>query len=240
MVQSNNWIIDDDGACITWHGFAKGVTSFFGTRAVDDEALFGRMGIDTAVIAKQVHSTDILAVDSSRQPSEWIEDGKNGFDGLITDRPGWAVAVYTADCVPVLLHDPRKRVCSAVHAGWRGTAGEIVKKVVDEMHKKYGSRPQDIHAAIGPSIGPCCYQVGDAVYNAFRLYPWKKEVFREDGQRWRLDLKETNRRQLVEAGLAEGKIGVSHFCTACRTDLFFSYRVEGSTGRMVSGIVMKG
>lgn len=240
MERRDGWTIDEGGGCIIYGGFAKGVTAFFGTRIVDDEALFGRLGIETDIFARQVHSTEILAVDAARPPDEWTEEGKNGYDGLVTDRPGWAVAVYTADCVPVLLYDGRKKVCAAVHAGWRGTAGEIVKKAVEVMREKYGSRPRDIGAAIGPCIGPCCYQVDAAVYNAFRLYPWKGEVFREDGARWRLDLKETNRRQLRETGLEEEKISASPFCTACRTDLFFSYRLEGSTGRMVSGIMMKG
>ncbi|MDH4100836.1 MAG: peptidoglycan editing factor PgeF [Nitrospirota bacterium] len=240
MERRNSWSIDEGGGAVLYGGFAKKVTAFFGTRAMDDEALFERLGIEADIFVKQTHSTEILAVDSHRSVSEWIEEGKKGYDGIVTDRPGWAVAIYTADCVPVLLYDGRKKVCAAVHAGWRGTAGEIVKKAVEVMREKYGSRPADIGAAIGPCIGSCCYQVDDAVYNSFRLYPWKGEVFREDGPRWRLNLKDTNRRQLMEAGLADEKISSSHLCTACRTDLFFSYRLEGSTGRMVSGIVMKG
>lgn len=238
----SKWTIAEGGSCITYDGFGKNVLAFFGTRNMDDEALFSSLGITDALFAKQVHGTDILVADGRLTLDEWVEEGRKGYDGLLINlkgRKGWAAAVYTADCVPVLLYDGKLKVACALHAGWKGTAAEIARRGVETMVQSHGSKVSDISAAIGPSIGHCCYQVDSAVYNVFRLYPWKKELFREDGERWRLDLKEANRRQLMESGVPEENIGVANFCTACRQDMFYSYRLEGSTGRMVSGILMR-
>jgi polyphenol oxidase len=146
-------------------------------------------------------------------------------DALISDHPGSLLAIRTADCVPVLIADPVRRVCAAVHAGWRGTAAGIVAKTVGEMARKFSSRPADLVAAIGPAIGKCCYEVGPEVAGEFGFTG-----------RSHLDLPETNRRQLLESGLQPRNVDTADLCTACGADDFHSYRRDKTTGRMVSAI----
>jgi YfiH family protein len=175
-------------------------------------------------------------------------------DASVTNRPGLLLAVQTADCVPILLVDPKKRAVAAIHAGWRGTLRRIAEKTVGRMRQEFGSRPRDLLAAIGPSIGPCCYEVAaDFVSKFAAQFADASEYFDEprSGEepnplQWlnmappghqpppknvRLDLRKANRSQLLAAGLHTQ----SDLCTACRTDLLFSYRREGpQTGRMLS------
>ncbi len=163
-------------------------------------------------------------------------------DALITDSRGLPLSSYYADCVPVFLLDPVKRVVALAHAGWQGTALKIGLKVVKRMTEIFGSDPRHCLAGIGPSIGPCCYEVGEPVISRFR------DVFR-GGKRleaaaapgkWKLDLWEANRLTLLEAGLKPENILTAHLCTSCRRDLFFSYRAErGITGRMASLLMLK-
>lgn len=190
-------------------------------------------------------------------------------DGLVTDRPGLLLAVQVADCFPLLLVDPRRRVVASVHAGWRGTLRRIAEKAVGRMVQEFGSDPGDLRAVLGPGIRRCCYQVGREVAEAFQgRFPdwedllrrrepspsevhWQQPLFSPekgrprprpavtspDREKYHLDLEEANRRQLLSAGLRRGNIWVSGFCTACRSDTFFSHRAEGGrTGRMM-GVV---
>lgn len=181
-------------------------------------------------------------------------------DASATNRPGLLLAVQTADCVPILLVDLKKRAIAAVHAGWRGTLKRIVTKVVGKMQMQFGSTPADLLAAIGPSIGGCCYEVGTKVASEFRSqFPHASEWFDElrtgdepNALQWLnmaspghqpppknvlLDLRKANSTQLLEAGLLARNIFVSDLCTACRRDLLFSYRKEGGkTGRLLSVI----
>ena len=188
-------------------------------------------------------------------------------DALITQEPGVLLSVRAADCMPVLLADPRRRAVAAIHAGWRGALAGIVEIAVGEMIRIFDSNPDDLLAAIGPSIRACCYEVGDEVVNAFRgRYPNGEDYFRaaphdkveeEIARRYpllflskqppghgpdavptlHLDLVAVARDQLRSAGVNDAKIQVADFCTACRTDLFFSHRKEGSgTGRMMAAI----
>lgn len=182
-------------------------------------------------------------------------------DGLITNQPGIFLAVLTADCLPVVLVDPRKRAVGVFHAGWRGTAKRIVEKGVGEMRRHFGTRPVDLKAAIGPGIRGCCYQVGPDVRQVFEAqFDYGKDLFREtkdsDEVRERypllflsarapghselpkkifLDLAAANRRQLLAAGVQAKNISDLGLCTSCRMDLFFSHRAEkGITGRMMA------
>lgn len=188
-------------------------------------------------------------------------------DALLTREPGVLLSVRAADCMPVLLADPRRRAIAAIHAGWRGALAGAVEKTVGEMVRIFGSRPPDLLAAVGPSIRACCYQVGDEVMSAFcGRYPEGESFFRpaphdrveEDISRrypllflskqppghgpdsaptMHLDLAAVARYQLQRAGLMNSKIQVADFCTACRTELFFSHRKEGGrTGRMMAVI----
>jgi hypothetical protein len=207
------------------------------------------------VTVRQVHANrihSVTAVDASAGRLETPE-GKAVLegDGLVTDEPGILLAAGTADCVPVLLVDPGRRAVGAFHAGWRGTAARIVEHGVERMRREYGSRPQDLLAAIGPSIGPCCYTVGEEVRERFAAeFGYGNELLRSNGglgdeaSILRMDLWEANRRQLIDAGVEAGKITTVGECTACAVDAsgyrrYFSHRAEaGRTGRMLSVIGM--
>lgn len=204
------------------------------------------------VTVKQVHSATVWSVrerDGVREGKLETPEGKAVLegDGLMTDLPGVMLGVQTADCVPVLVADVKRRAVAAFHAGWRGTAARIVEHGIAKMQAEYGSRAEDLIAAVGPSIGACCYPVGDEVRSAFRAqFGYAEQLFRSgaDGQ-GHLDLWEANRRQLLDSGVAEAKISVVGECTACARDedgarRYFSYRAEhGVTGRMMSMVGIK-
>ena len=175
------------------------------------------------------------------------EDGRPMLqgDGLMTDIPGVLLGVGVADCVPVLVADTRRRAVAAFHAGWRGTRARIVEQGIAQMRDRYGSQPSDLIAAIGPSIGPCCYTVGDEVRSEFEGdFSYAAELFSKGsatGQEMQLDLWETNRRQLLYAGVGQGRIWVAKECTACTRvgseRKYFSHRGEsGIAGRGLGAI----
>ena len=179
-------------------------------------------------------------------------------DASATDRAGLLLGIQTADCVPILLVDPKKRAVAAVHAGWRGTLQRVVVKAIGHMQMQFGTKPGDLLAAIGPAIGGCCYEVGTEVAIQFQsqfadAHDWFDEFRTGDEPnpiQWLnmtppghqpppknvlLDLRKANRAQLAAAGLRAQNIFVSELCTACRRDLFFSYRKEGAiTGRLMA------
>ena len=213
------------------------------------------------VTLRQVHSDIIHCVDShSADPPS--RDRRTG-DGLITATPGLLLAIQTADCLPVILVDAKRRAVGVFHAGWRGTVKRIVEKGVGQMQYRFGSRPRDLRAAIGAGIHGCCYEVGEDVRTKFESqFPYASKLFREvkdsDPVREKypllfltarapghgelpnkvfLDLVEANRQQLLEAGVSLKNIWSSQLCTNCNTDLLFSYRGEkGKTGRLM-GVV---
>lgn len=162
-------------------------------------------------------------------------------DGLITNEPGVALLVYTADCTPILLHDPVTGAVGAVHAGWRGTAAGIARKCVEAMAAEYGCQPENIHAAIGPNIGQCCFETDREVPEAMiaALGEPAKEFIEERNGKYFLDLKEINALWLRRAGVKEIEISIS--CTACRPDRYWSHRVtSGQRGSQGAIIVCKG
>ena len=181
------------------------------------------------VTMRQVHGAEVVAV---REVSEGLVG-----DGMMTGVQGLLLGIQTADCVPVLVVDVRQRVVAAIHAGWRGTVAGIAERGVARMREEYGSRTEDLIAAVGPSIGACCYEVGEEVRGEFeRAFKYGSELF-EEGMR--LDLWEANRRQLAGAGV--GRVTVVGECTGC-SGRYFSYRKEGGvTGRMMSvvGVVQE-
>src|SRR5712671_6740628 len=205
------------------------------------------------VSLKQIHSDVIHLFDAA--PAEPCQG-----DASATNRPGLLLAVQTADCVPILFVDPKKRAVAAVHAGWRGTLARIVVKAIGQMQMQFKSKPGDLLAAIGPSIGGCCYEVGTEVatqfLSQFAEAPEWFDEFRTGDEpnpiQWLnmmppghqpppknvlLDLRKANRAQLLGAGLRTANIFVSDLCTACRRDLLFSYRKEGpQSGRLLSVI----
>jgi YfiH family protein len=188
---------------------------------------------------KQVHGTDALVVD---QPIRGGETFEGSWDALVTDQPGIMVAVHTADCVPVLLHDPVQRVVAAVHAGWRGAVAGIVPKTVALLIKRFGATAERLRMAIGPSAGPCCYEVDEPVLSRLReVFPaWREIVKPTELQRARLDLRAFVQRQALGDGLQAERIVTVNACTICHPDLFYSYRREGVVkATMVSGIALQ-
>ena len=186
--------------------------------------------------AWQVHGDDIKFVSSESD----IDDSNAKFDGLISQLPNVLVGVKTADCVPVLLADPRTHAFAAVHAGWRGTAQSIVAKAVKKMKAAFGTNPKDLLAAIGPAASGRCYEVGSDVIETFAKNISNGESYftsTRDGHAL-VDLHTANHDQLIAQGVPESSISIAPLCTIERIDLFFSYRVEkklyGKTGRLLS------
>jgi YfiH family protein len=205
------------------------------------------------ITVKQIHSDLIHCI--SRVP----EHNPIG-DGLVTQTPGFMLAVQTADCLPIILADARGKAVGVFHAGWRGTLKRIIEKGVGEMRHWFGTVPKDIRAAIGPGVHNCCYQVGEEVRSKFESqFAYASELFREVKESDEvhqkypllfltarapghselptqifLDLVEANRRQLLDAGVMAKNIAASPLCTSCRVDLLFSYRAEkGKAGRLM-------
>lgn len=232
-------------------------------RVAENRQLFFRaVGADgmRAVTLRQIHSDIVHRVDS---PDGAAGDPPGG-DALFTRASGCLLAIQTADCVPILLADPKQRAIAAIHAGWRGTVRRIAAKTLGRMQMEFGTRPQDVVAALGPSIGRCCYEVGEDVAREFHAqFPEARQWFDgpfdalasgESDPNWlpwltmmppghqppplrvHLDLIAANRAILAAAGVPHAQISSSGFCTACRTDLFFSYRREGATGRLIAAI----
>ena len=186
----------------------------------------------------QVHSADVRTVRD-------LEDARHDTmhcDALVTNVPRLLVGVKTADCVPIILGDRRTGACAAVHAGWRGTVASILPRAVERMRAEYGTRPEDLCAAIGPAAGACCYEVGDEVIEAFaEKFPHAAHLFTPTRAGHALvDLHRANREQLLAAGVSNEQIHTAPLCTMCRTDIFFSYRREkalhGRTGRLMAVI----
>lgn len=199
--------------------------------------------LQQVITSHQVHGAEIACVNALPPRSVPFPFGHAlvGYDGFITATPGIPLMIRVADCVPVILYDPDKKTVGVIHAGWRGTAAGIVKKAAGLMVEKYGCQGSSLLAGIGPSIGPCCYEVGSDVAESFRraLPDCRRVLMLEGEQRYALDLQEANRKELIEAGLAPGHIEMSWLCTACNLDLFFSHRGEqGKTGRfaLIAGL----
>lgn len=186
---------------------------------------------------KQVHGRTVLVV---RGGDDSVDGPPPEADALVSNTPGRVLAVQVADCVPLLLADPRTGAVAAVHAGWRGVAAGIAPAAVETLAREYGSQPGDLIAAAGPSIGACCYEVGVELVEAFR----QAGASAAERERWfsrteagslRLDLWTAMRDQLAAAGLAADRIHLARLCTRTHSDLFDSYRAQGpDAGRMAA------
>ena len=204
----------------------------------------------------QVHGTHTVVV----RRGDSLPDSWGTSDAAVADHPGVALSVKMADCAPILLADTRTGAVGAAHAGWRGTAAGVAGAVVQAMASAFGSQPADLVAAIGPSIGPCCYRVGQdvrAVFDADRRWAWQVN-------RWFsstpigtpahgvpgapppngapslfLDTWAANADQLSAAGIPASAVHVSRLCTSCHRDVFHSYRVEGSRAGRMAGIIRR-
>lgn len=209
--------------------------------------LLSGMGIslDSVVLGEQRHTTNIAVVrkeDAGRGARE-KSTRLPQTDALITACQGICLVVLAADCVPILLYDTENHVVAAIHAGWRGTVGQIARKVIEKMGEVFACRPKNIWAGIGPSIGPCCYEVGENVVEKVRDNLGNLTGLVKEGRafgKYFLNLWEANRRQLLEAGVCSGQIEVAGLCTGCHHDEFFSYRADdGNTGRFAAGIMLR-
>ncbi|MGH9698396.1 MAG: peptidoglycan editing factor PgeF [Candidatus Acidiferrales bacterium] len=213
------------------------------------------------IALRQIHSDIVQVVDSSKAA---LADVAPQGDALITRERGVLLCVQTADCIPILLADTKHRAVAAIHSGWRGTVRRIAEKTLGRMQMEFGTRPSDVIAAIGPGIARCCYEVGHEVVKEFAAkFPDAREWFDgpfdalSDGDhdpnwlpwltmkppghappapRVQLDLVAANRAILAGAGIPPARIVSSGYCTRCRTDLFFSYRLERATGRLMAAI----
>ncbi len=234
------WTKEDDPASV-----AENRRRFVGAAAGE---MTGKAGF-VLVNVRQIHSAITRVIreeDGPRSGKLQTPEGKAVVegDGLMTSLPGVMLGVGTADCVPVLVADVKKRAVAAFHAGWRGTVARIVEQGIARMTHEYGSQPQDLIAAIGPSIGACCYAVGEEVRTAFSSqFDYAEELFLSDRKASPsiyVDLWKANQRQLLAAGIEPSKITVIGECTACSRDgqgrpRYFSHRAEhGFAGRMLN------
>jgi purine-nucleoside/S-methyl-5'-thioadenosine phosphorylase / adenosine deaminase len=189
----------------------------FGTRLSDGWPPNGSLAT-----AKQIHSNRVLVVESNGAQGEG--------DALISNQPGIALAIRTADCLPILIADSRNHAIAAVHAGWRGVVSEIGPRTVEAMTRHFGTKPQDLVVAIGSGIGPCCFEVGPEVAAQFQL-----------SGRTKVDLVATTCRQLGRNGVSLGQIITSGLCSYCDSELFESYRRDReAAGRMTAMIGLEG
>ena len=187
--------------------------------------------VNSLVASAQDHHTVIRRVGrAQRGIGIWKPQDQASVDGMITNEPGVTLVIRTADCVPIFLLDPEKQAIGLVHAGWRGTVGEIGAKAVAAMVKEFGSRPSDLLAAVGPSIGPCCFEVDRPVRDRFAgLTELGPEAFihSDKNGKYHIDLWETNRRILEKAGIRPERISIGGVCTKCNAEWLFSHRATG-------------
>jgi len=195
--------------------------------AVIEKVVKLNFNADNLVFTKQVHGDKVIIVTHENRENILGTEA----DAIITKELNLPIVIFTADCVPIFLVDKYKKIVAAVHAGWKGTALKIVTKVVKGMTEYFESIPNDIIAAIGPSIGPCCYEVKEDLGDFFNLN-------RKD-EKFYISLSEENKKQLIESGILEENIYESLICTKCNND-FYSYRRDGTmTGRQLNIIQIK-
>jgi YfiH family protein len=174
----------------------------------------------------QTHTTNVAVVRAEDRGRRFLET-----DGLVTNVPGICLVTFYADCVPLFLVDPVKKAIGLSHSGWRGTVGKMGKVTVQAMMREYGSRPEDIVAAIGPSICQDCYEVSEDVIDRFRdsfnEAVWPKLFYRKENGKYQLDLWRANEEVFLEAGIRRENLAVTNLCTHCNQEVLFSHRATG-------------
>jgi hypothetical protein len=233
----------------------EGIEHFFGTRhepllrTAPDGATVDRLSLRsgvpaTVVSVKQIHGTDVLIVDRPVREEDRSTVGAGpGWDALMTNQPNVLLTIRTADCLPVLMHDPIRGVVAAVHAGWRGAVAGIVPKTLARMAERFGSDLRTVRIGLGPSIGPCCYEIDEPVLERLRGSggDWRKAVQERGDGKAILDLRMLVHGQAQASGVPADAIHPVRLCTFCHPDLFYSYRRQGVVDRtMISGIVLTG
>jgi hypothetical protein len=193
-------------------------------------------------LGRQVHGVNVAVVGADDR-GRGLPPSFDAFpetDALVTDTPGITLGVLVADCVPILVYDPVRRVLGVVHSGWRGTVGMIASRVIEVMTERFGCQPSDVWCGIGPSIGPCCYQVGPEVIDAWRAIelPDGDTAVRQDGQHlYFFDLWRANQAILESAGVPGRQVEQSNVCVACHSNRYFSHRIwmaeRGPRGQML-------
>ncbi len=193
---------------------------------------------EALVLTRQTHTDIVLPVGQEQLGAGLFAPELPECDGLVTNTPGVVLAVFTADCTPILLHDPVTGAVGAAHAGWRGTAAAIGAKTVAAMVENYGCKPENIRAAIGPNIAKCCFETdGDVPAAMLEQYGEAARPFIETrGEKYHLDLKGINALSLQRAGVES--IAVSRLCTACEPDRFWSHRKVGKLRGSQAGIIV--
>jgi len=210
------------------------------------QALAASVGVaaDRLVSLNQVHGREVVTIRKGVQPEalHHMQKERPQADALASDTPDVALVVRAADCVPLLIGDPKTGAAAAVHAGWRGTAARAVVAAIDAMNREFGSRPADLIVAIGPAIGPCCYEVGPDLVDAFAAAGHERSLI----DRWfltprdrkmRLDVGGANRDQLILAGVREENIYACRLCTVMHLDVLTSYRAERERAGRIAGVI---
>jgi polyphenol oxidase len=229
---------DPSGLYLEAAGFARtpGWRAGFTTRLAggDPQRVVRALGWDRAPVfrPRQVHGARVLVVRDGRETTPSPQEA----DGIATACRGVVLMVAAADCVPLILFDPRREAGAVLHAGWRGTRSGIAREGVRILVTEWGCRPEDLMALVGPCIGPCCYEVGPEVVEAFETagHP-VRDIARAEGESFHLDLPAANQRILESAGVRRESVLSLGLCTRCRGDLFPSYRREGpAAGRLLA------
>lgn len=206
------------------------VKLFLGSIGIENHGLF---------LVNQVHSDKIFILDDPDLMCS--EAGKISADALLTQIPGKPIGIFTADCLPILLYDPRLKVIAAIHAGRKGSEQNLLFKVIREMGRVYGCRPAELLAGFGPAIGGCCYEVGEDCVQPFKeLFSAEKGWFRPGPSgKYFLDLIAVNKMAGEKAGLLPENVFSMDHCTCCSTRNLYSYRREGETGRILTTIMLR-
>ena len=200
---------------------------------------------ENLVCTDQTHTVNLRVVTEEDRGKGFVRPKDyTDIDGLVTDVPGLVLAAFYADCVPLYLVDPVRRCIGLSHAGWRGTAGKIGKKTVELMREQYGSRPEDMVAAIGPSICQSCYEVSKDVIEkfqeAFDERFWPELFYEKDGEKYQLNLWRANELGFLEAGVRPERIAAAGVCTCCNPGLLFSHRASrGRRGNLGAFLMLK-
>ena len=259
-VTFNDWQAPDNiryGYSTRMLGESTGVFASmnFGTKLGDDPKIVKRnyermcnalrMPSKRLVISKQTHSCNVKKVTEEDAGNGIVFENRfNAVDAMMTNVKNLPLVISTADCVPVFFCDSKGEVIAAAHAGWRGTVGGIVKNTVESMTKEYGLKPENIYAAIGPSICRHCFEIGPEVATEFEKefdLPMDESdsvLYHGEGDRFYADLWKANAINLERAGVRKENIAFSRLCTMCRTDLFFSHRVMGERRGSNCGFIM--
>lgn len=187
------------------------------------------------VISNQIHDNKIKVVKSCDKGKGIIRESDIiGFDGLVTNEPGIPIVTFYADCIPIFMFDREKKVIATVHSGWRSTYKKICIQTVNIMKNEFNSLEKDIDVVIGPSIGKCCFEVDEDVYNMFKENYNQDDLYRKINGKWLIDLKQIVMNDLLKSGILKDNIEISSICTKCNKDTFFSYRGDNNkTGSMI-------